>query len=41
MNFLSFSVRVSLTLAFDEQNSRIDVLNWVPGITDDGCMNSL
>jgi hypothetical protein len=35
MNFLSFSVRVSLTLAFDEQNSRIDVLNWVPGITRD------
>jgi len=35
MNFLSFSVRISLTLTFDKDNSKIDVMSWVPHITDD------
>jgi hypothetical protein len=35
MNFLSFSVRISLSLDFDSARGRIDVLSWLPTITDD------
>jgi hypothetical protein len=31
----SLSLRVSLSLAFDPASSMVDVLSWVPGITDD------
>ncbi len=34
MNFLSFSVRISLTLTFDKDNSMIDVMSWVSDIQD-------
>lgn len=35
MNFLNFSVRITLSLAYDKDHSRVDVLSWVPQITSD------